>query len=86
MSNFRNKLGKVLTMIYGYGILLSLFAGGMTFFGYLTAIIIGGDLAEQISVFIFRTVFPVIMTSSTVLVVVGLIKMYITGETALTIK
>lgn len=86
MNGIRNRVARALAFVYSYGILLCLLAGGLTFFGYLAAIIIGGEIAEQICVFIFKRVFPIIITASTILVVVGLLKMYLAGETALSIK
>ena len=35
-------------MIFGYGIMLVLFSGGLTFFGYMTALIVGGEMAANI--------------------------------------
>ena len=64
--------------------MISLFAGGLTFFGYLAALIIGGDTAVAICFFIYEKIFPVIIYLSTSMVILGLLAMYLNGETALT--
>ncbi len=78
------KISSVLKTIFGYGIMICLFAGGLTFFGYLAALIIGGDAAAAICTFLYKGVIPVIIYASTILVVLGLVAMYLNGETALT--
>lgn len=84
MKEFIKKLVSVLKVIFGYGIMICLFAGGLTFFGYLAALIIGGNTAAVICEFIYKTFFPVIIKASTILVLLGLLTMYLNGEKALT--
>ena len=48
MKKTIEKICKVIGIIYGYGILISLFAGGLTFFGYVVAICVGGEVASKI--------------------------------------
>lgn len=86
VKEMMKKLSKVLKMIFGYGIMICLFAGGMTFFGYLAALIVGGELAAVICTFIYKSVIPVIVYLSTGMVLLGLVAMYLAGETALTTK
>ena len=83
MKKFISKLAAVLKTIFGYGIMISLFAGGLTFFGYLAALIIGGETATAICVFIYKTLFPIIIKISTIMVLLGLVTMYLSGEKAL---
>lgn len=78
------KISDVLSVIFGYGIAACLFAGGLTFFGFVAALIIGGDTATAICLFIKDSILPVIIYTSTVLVLMGLLIMYLRGETALT--
>ena len=78
------KIAQVLKKIFGYGILICLFAGGMTFFGYLAALIIGGETAAAICLFLYNTVIPYIIKLSTLMVLLGLAAMSLNGETALT--
>lgn len=84
MKKVCKKISDILRVIFGYGIMICLFAGGLTFFGYLAALIIGGETATQMCVFIYKTVMPIIIKASTVLVLLGLAVMYLNGETALT--
>lgn len=78
------KIAQVLKKIFGYGILICLFAGGMTFFGYLAALIVGGETAADICLFLYKTVIPYIIKLSTLMVLLGLAAMYLNGEMALT--
>lgn len=84
MKNACKKIASVLRTIFGYGIMIALFGGGLTFFGYVAALIIGGDTAATICVVIYEKIIPVIIYLSTTMVVLGLIAMYLNGETALT--
>ena len=93
LASFREKATKklekptkVCKIIFGYGIMLSLFAGALTFFGYLLAICVGGDFAVQICATIKTHIIPVITYSSTIMVLFGLIIMYMSGQVALTAK
>ena len=84
MKEMCKKISRVLKTIFGYGVMLCLFAGGLTFFGYLAALIIGGETAAVICTVIYKTIIPVIIYASTIMVILGLIAMYLNGETALT--
>jgi hypothetical protein len=78
------KISKVCKLIFGYGIMITLFAGGLTFFGYLAAMVIGGETATAICVFIYKQIFPIIIYAANILVLFGLVSMYLGGEMALT--
>lgn len=84
MKKVCKKIASVLRTIFGYGIMACLFAGGLTFFGYVAALIIGGDTAAQICAVIYEKIIPAIIYVSTSMVVLGLVAMYLNGETALT--
>lgn len=84
MKEFCKKLSNILKTIFGYGIMVSLFAGGLTFFGYLVALIIGGDTATIICTVIYKSVLPVVIYGSVIMVLIGLVAMYLNGEVALT--
>ncbi len=84
MKNILKKISDVCKLIFGYGIMIVLFSGGLTFFGYLAALIIGGDTAAAICNFISDKFFPVIIYATTLLVIFGIISMYLAGEKALT--
>ena len=78
------KISEVCKLIFGYGIMICLFVGGLTFFGYLAALIIGGDTAALICEVIYKKIVPVMIYATTSLVLFGILTMYIAGEKALT--
>lgn len=78
------KISDICKLIFGYGIMIVLFAGGMTFFGYVAALFIGGDTAAMICQVIYKTIIPVIVYTTSALVLFGLVSMYLAGEKALT--
>ena len=84
MKEFCKKLSAILKTVFGYGIMICLFAGGLTFFGYLAALCIGGETAAAICVFIYKGIIPYIIKISTIMVLLGLVAMYLNGEMALT--
>ena len=77
------KVTKIFKLIFGYGIMIVLFAGGLTFFGYVAAMIIGGETATNICTWIYKSFIPVIIYASTILILFGLLTMYLAGEKAL---
>ena len=84
MKEFCKKISDVLKIIFGYGIMITLFAGGLTFFGYVAALIIGGNTATAICTVIYKDIIPIIIYASVILVLLGLVAMYLGGEVALT--
>ena len=84
MKEKMKKISAFLRKVFGYGIALSLFAGGLTFVGYVVALVLGGTAAEQICHFIYKILFPYIIKLSTVMVLLGLVVMYLNGEMSLT--
>ena len=86
MKEIMKKTSSVLKTVFGYGIMITLFAGGATFFGYVAAMIAGGSVAETICHIIYKNIVPVIVYATSVLVLLGLLAMYLNGEMALTAK
>ena len=84
MKELAKKISSVLKTIFGYGIMITLFVGGLTFFAYLAALIIGGSTAEAICVFVYKTLFPIVIKVSNIMILLGLVAMYLNGEKALT--
>lgn len=84
MKETLKRISDVFKLIFGYGIMIVLFAGGLTFFGYVVALIIGGDTATAICTWIYKSFIPVIIYASTILILFGLLTMYMAGEKALT--
>ena len=84
MKDICKKISNVLKTIFGYGIMISLFTGGLTFFGYMIAFIIGGDTAGVICTVIYKNIIPTIIYLAVIMVLLGLVAMYLSGEVALT--
>ena len=84
MKDKLKKVSDVLKIVFGYGIMLTLFVGGMTFFGYVAALIVGGDTAALICEVIYKKIVPSMIYISTIMVLLGLVTMYLAGEMALT--
>ena len=84
MKETLKKVSDVFKLIFGYGIMFVLFAGGLTFFGYIAALIIGGDTATAICTWIYKSFVPVLIYVTTLLILFGLLTMYLAGEKALT--
>ncbi|MDO4836534.1 MAG: hypothetical protein Q4B07_08810 [Clostridia bacterium] len=84
MKKTLKKISEVCKLVFGYGIMIVLFAGGLTFFGFLAALVIGGETATAISEWIYKTFVPIIVYASTILILFGLFSMYLAGEKALT--
>ena len=80
MKNLRKKIADILSLIYGIGVMVALFAGGASFLGYLAAFIIGGETATEICVFIYKTIYPILFYFASSVAILGLIKMYVAGE------
>ena len=86
MKEKLKKISETMKLIFGYSIMICLFAGGLTFFGYVFALIVGGELAATICTVIYKTIIPIIVYASTVTVLFGLVAMYCAGEMELTSK
>lgn len=84
MKAMMKKISDFMKKIFGYGIMITLFAGGLTFFGYVAALIIGGDTAAAICSFISKDFMPIIIYVTSAIVLLGLLAMYMGGELALT--
>ena len=84
MKEIMKKVSDFLKVIFGYGIMITLFVGGLTFFGYLAAMIIGGEIAAQICHVIYKQIIPVMIYTNTSMVLLGLVAMYLAGEKSLT--
>ena len=84
MKETLQKIAGVCKLIFGYGIMIVLFLGGLTFFGYLLALIIGGETAGAMCTWIYKSFIPVLIYASTILILFGLVTMYLAGEKALT--
>ena len=79
------KISNIFLYIFSVGIILMLFGGGLSLFGYVAALIIGGDTAAAFCLWIFTAYLPVIIKITSVAVLFGLIGMYLTKKKALAV-
>jgi len=76
-----NKIGIKLTRIFSILIFCCLIVSGLTFFGYLLAFVLSGAIGEAICLFIFKTLFVLIIRFASIVTLIGLIGMYLTKQT-----
>ncbi len=79
------KISAAIKKAFGYGIMLSLFLGGLTFFAYVAALFIGGETAVTICDVVYNKFIPVLIYCTNIFVALGLVAMYFAGEKALTV-
>ena len=84
MKETMKKISDICKLIFGYGIMIVLFLGGLTFFGYMAALLIGGETATAMCTWIYKSFIPFLIEASTILILFGLVTMYLAGEKALT--
>ena len=82
----REKIYKILKRIYGIMMSISFFAGFLPLIFFVFAIIIGGEVGEAISLFLYKQYYPVVIILGSLAIVVGLIAMYLGKQDALSIK
>ena len=83
IKSILSRIADILSLVFGYGIMLSLFIGGLSFFAYLVALIIGGEVAVSICTVIYKGIYPCLVYVTSLFVLLGLLVMYLRGETAL---
>ena len=86
MKELFQKISEGLKPIFGYGIMISLIMGSVIFFGYVLAIIVGGDTAAMLCEVIYKIIAPVMIYLTSSMVLLGLLIMYMSGETALSVE
>ena len=84
MKEIMKKISDVAKLIFGYSTMITLLVGGLTFFGYVAALIVGGETAVTICHVIYKKIIPVMIYVNTSTVLFGLVAMYLAGELALT--
>lgn len=82
----RETIFKALNKIYGIIMTVSFFAGILPLFLFVVAMIIGGDIGEKISLFLYKDVYPYIIASASVAIWVGWIAMYVGKKKGLSVK
>ena len=68
---------KFLGTLYGLGIMLALFIGGLSFLGYIYALWAGGDTAAVICTFIYKSLYPELVYWTSWIVLLGIVRSYL---------
>lgn len=77
------KVSEILLKIFAYGIIACLFAGGLSLVGYLVALVIGGESATALCLWVFKTYLPWVIKATSIFTLFGLIGMYLSKQKAL---
>lgn len=83
MKNVLKKISWILDYVYGWGIFICLFGGGIMFLGYVVAFIVGGELAATICSVIYKEIYMYLIYGGNVIVLFGLINMYLKKQKSL---
>nr|WP_300798330.1 hypothetical protein [uncultured Acetatifactor sp.] len=78
------KMSDILLRVFAVGALAAVFAGGFSFGGYLIALMLGGETAEMLCMFIFKGYLPWVIRLTSVFTMCGLGGMYLMKRKALT--
>lgn len=82
----REKIYNILNKIYGILMTVSFFAGALPLVAFIIAMIIGGNVGENIAVFIKDYVYPYIIALASIAVLIGWIAMYVGKKEGLSVK
>ena len=83
------KAAEIISKIFGWGVYICLFAGGLAAFGYILALILGGGdggAGFTLARFIQQKYFPLFIRIVSASVMIGLVAMYLSGQKALSLK
>ncbi len=82
----RKKIFAILNKTYGILMTVSFFGGLLPLLPFLFAIVVGGELAETITIFLHKQYYPVVIIIGSIAVVIGLIAMYVGKLEGLSVK
>ena len=82
----REKIYKALNKAYGIMMTISFFAGGIPIIPFVFALIIGGEMGEKISVFLYKQYYPWVIVLGSLAIIVGLLAMYAGKLEGLSVK
>lgn len=82
----RKKIYTILNRIYGIMMTISFFAGILPLVPFVVAIIIGGDIGTNISIFLYKQFYPWVIVIGSVAIIIGLVAMYVGKMEALSVK
>lgn len=82
----REKIYKLLNRIYGVTMFVAFFGGVLPLIPFIIAMIVGGKTGEMISTFLYNSYYPWVIALASIAVVIGLIAMYVSKQSALSTK
>lgn len=84
MKEKMKRLSAKFRMVFGYLMMISLFAGSLLALLFLAALLIGGETAAAIAAFAYKIFARFLIVVTSVGIMIGLLSMYLNGDTALT--
>ena len=82
----RERIYMILNRIYGVTMFVAFFGGVLPLIPFVAAIAIGGEGGERISIFLYNTYYPCVISLASLAVMIGLISMYIGKKSDLSTK
>ena len=82
----RKKIYNILNKTYGILMTASFFGGFLPLFPFIFAIIVGGELSENISIFLYKQYYPWVIIVGSFAIIIGLIAMYVGKLEGLSVK
>ena len=80
------KVSNVINKLYGLLLMTSFFGGFLPLIPFVIALIIGGNTAEKICIFLYDEYYPWVIALASISVVLGLIGMYLSKQQGLSMK
>ena len=80
MKNVCKKISAVLEWAIGISLALCLFLGGLGFFGFVAAFIVGGESAELICTWLSKTYYVWLIKASTITTLACFVLQYFNGN------
>lgn len=78
-------IGQRINIVFGWGVYICLLAGGISFFGFALALVIGGGSGEALAVWLRQQYLPIVIRITSFIIILGLVGMYCNKEQALSI-
>ena len=82
----QKKLYHFLNKTYGILMSISFFGGLLPLIPFIFAIVVGGELGEKISLFLYKDFYPWVIALGSIALIVGLLAMYVGKIEGLSVK
>jgi hypothetical protein len=82
----REKLEKSVRSIFSITLIIAILGGGVIFFMFIVALIMGGTLGESLATNASKIIMPYFIRFASISVLSGLVSFYITGEHTLSLN